>query len=171
MNSEFYTGWLDHWGSRHSVVPSTIVAKSLNEMLAMGANVNMWVYRCLRYSLEAHQLPVPEMYTRFYDVWLTSQQNNLLHVLHPHRYMFIGGTNFGYWNGGCTLVWWDDVVILRGSHFLIDKAASLSDRLFTPQVPIRHMARSPQATTTMPRSRKQETSQRSTSLFKRWSKW
>ncbi|XP_027139576.1 beta-galactosidase [Larimichthys crocea] len=55
VNSEFYTGWLDHWGSRHSVVSSTIVAKSLSEMLAMGANVNM--------------------------------------------YMFIGGTNFGYWNG------------------------------------------------------------------------
>ncbi|XP_068583667.1 beta-galactosidase [Cebidichthys violaceus] len=55
VNSEFYTGWLDHWGSGHSVVPSAIVAKSLNEMLALGANVNM--------------------------------------------YMFIGGTNFGYWNG------------------------------------------------------------------------
>uniref|UniRef100_A0A8C4E8R7 Beta-galactosidase n=1 Tax=Dicentrarchus labrax TaxID=13489 RepID=A0A8C4E8R7_DICLA len=55
VNSEFYTGWLDHWGSHHSVVSSTIVAKSLNEILAVGANVNL--------------------------------------------YMFIGGTNFGYWNG------------------------------------------------------------------------
>ncbi|KAM7419335.1 hypothetical protein PAMA_016449 [Pampus argenteus] len=55
VNSEFYTGWLDHWGSRHSVVSSAIVAKTLNEMLALGANVNL--------------------------------------------YMFIGGTNFGYWNG------------------------------------------------------------------------
>lgn len=55
VNSEFYTGWLDHWGSGHSVVSSAAVAKSLNKMLAMGANVNM--------------------------------------------YMFIGGTNFGYWNG------------------------------------------------------------------------
>lgn len=55
VNSEFYTGWLDHWGSRHSVVSSAKVAKSLNEILAMGANVNL--------------------------------------------YMFIGGTNFGYWNG------------------------------------------------------------------------
>lgn len=55
MNSEFYTGWLDHWGSPHSVVSSARVAKTLNEMLAVGANVNM--------------------------------------------YMFIGGTNFGYWNG------------------------------------------------------------------------
>ncbi|XP_056264559.1 beta-galactosidase isoform X2 [Pseudoliparis swirei] len=55
VNSEFYTGWLDHWGSGHSVVSSAIVAKSLSEMLALGANVNL--------------------------------------------YMFIGGTNFGYWNG------------------------------------------------------------------------
>ncbi|XP_064201075.1 beta-galactosidase [Anguilla rostrata] len=58
VNSEFYTGWLDHWGGHHSVVSSAIVAKSLNEILAMGANVNM--------------------------------------------YMFIGGTNFGYWNGANT---------------------------------------------------------------------
>ncbi|KAM4604034.1 beta-galactosidase [Polymixia lowei] len=55
VNSEFYTGWLDNWGRRHSVVPTAIVVKSLNEMLALRANVNM--------------------------------------------YMFIGGTNFGYWNG------------------------------------------------------------------------
>lgn len=41
VNSEFYTGWLDHWGSPHSVVPSAAVAKSLNEILAVGANVNM----------------------------------------------------------------------------------------------------------------------------------
>lgn len=55
VNSEFYTGWLDHWGSRHSVVSADQVAKSLNEILLKGANVNL--------------------------------------------YMFIGGTNFGYWNG------------------------------------------------------------------------
>ncbi|XP_070684297.1 beta-galactosidase [Pempheris klunzingeri] len=55
VNSEYYTGWLDHWGSRHSVVSSAKVAKSLNEILSMGASVNL--------------------------------------------YMFIGGTNFGYWNG------------------------------------------------------------------------
>ncbi|KAM6315078.1 beta-galactosidase [Aegotheles albertisi] len=55
VNSEFYTGWLDHWGHRHSVVPTQTIAKSLNEILARGANVNL--------------------------------------------YMFIGGTNFAYWNG------------------------------------------------------------------------
>ncbi|XP_013863170.1 beta-galactosidase isoform X2 [Austrofundulus limnaeus] len=55
VNSEFYTGWLDHWGSHHSIVSSALVAKSLNEILSMKANVNL--------------------------------------------YMFIGGSNFGYWNG------------------------------------------------------------------------
>uniref|UniRef100_A0A8D0L6X9 Beta-galactosidase n=1 Tax=Sphenodon punctatus TaxID=8508 RepID=A0A8D0L6X9_SPHPU len=55
VNSEFYTGWLDHWGRRHSVVPTNAITKTLSEMLARGASVNM--------------------------------------------YMFIGGTNFGYWNG------------------------------------------------------------------------
>ncbi|KAM3624499.1 uncharacterized protein V6R79_024275 [Siganus canaliculatus] len=55
VNSEFYTGWLDHWGSRHAVVSSARVVKTLSEMLAVGANVNL--------------------------------------------YMFIGGSNFGYWNG------------------------------------------------------------------------
>ncbi|KAL7976826.1 hypothetical protein Chor_008775 [Crotalus horridus] len=55
VNSEFYTGWLDHWGHIHNVIPSSAIAKTLSEILAHGANVNL--------------------------------------------YMFIGGTNFGYWNG------------------------------------------------------------------------
>ncbi|XP_061627744.1 beta-galactosidase isoform X3 [Phyllopteryx taeniolatus] len=55
VNSEYYTGWLDHWGWPHSTVSAKKVALTLNEILATGANVNL--------------------------------------------YMFIGGTNFGYWNG------------------------------------------------------------------------
>ncbi|PIO37014.1 hypothetical protein AB205_0046250 [Aquarana catesbeiana] len=55
VNSEFYTGWLDHWGEPHSVVATDRIVKTLTEILDHGANVNM--------------------------------------------YMFIGGTNFGYWNG------------------------------------------------------------------------
>lgn len=58
INSEFYTGWLDHWGERHSTVEAKIVAASLHDLLALGASVNM--------------------------------------------YMFIGGTNFAYWNGANT---------------------------------------------------------------------
>uniref|UniRef100_A0ABI7WC54 Beta-galactosidase n=1 Tax=Felis catus TaxID=9685 RepID=A0ABI7WC54_FELCA len=54
VNSEFYTGWLDHWGQPHSRVRTEVVASSLHDVLAHGANVNL--------------------------------------------YMFIGGTNFAYWN-------------------------------------------------------------------------
>lgn len=43
VNSEFYTGWLDNWGSHHAVVSADWVAKSLNELLRRGANVNMYV--------------------------------------------------------------------------------------------------------------------------------
>lgn len=55
VNSEFYTGWLDHWGDNHASVETSSVSKMLGDMLALGASVNM--------------------------------------------YMFLGGTNFGYWNG------------------------------------------------------------------------
>ncbi|XP_043823755.1 beta-galactosidase isoform X2 [Dromiciops gliroides] len=55
VNSEFYSGWLDHWGEKHQKVPTEGVVNSLTDMLSRGANVNL--------------------------------------------YMFIGGTNFGYWNG------------------------------------------------------------------------
>ncbi|XP_018428213.1 PREDICTED: beta-galactosidase [Nanorana parkeri] len=58
INSEFYTGWLDHWGEPHSVVATERIVKTLTEILDHGASVNM--------------------------------------------YMFIGGTNFGYWNGANT---------------------------------------------------------------------
>lgn len=55
VNSEFYTGWLDHWGQSHSRRDMKQVADSLDAILKLNANVNM--------------------------------------------YMFIGGTNFGFWNG------------------------------------------------------------------------
>ncbi|XP_019655017.1 beta-galactosidase isoform X2 [Ailuropoda melanoleuca] len=55
VNSEFYTGWLDHWGQPHSTAKTEVVASALHEILSRGANVNL--------------------------------------------YMFIGGTNFAYWNG------------------------------------------------------------------------
>ena len=55
VNSEFYTGWLDHWGEPHSRRDTKQVAASLDAILKLNANVNM--------------------------------------------YMFIGGTNFGFWNG------------------------------------------------------------------------
>uniref|UniRef100_A0A671UKL3 Beta-galactosidase n=1 Tax=Sparus aurata TaxID=8175 RepID=A0A671UKL3_SPAAU len=44
VNSELYTGWLDHWGSPHFVLSSAIVAKALDKVLATGANVNMYMF-------------------------------------------------------------------------------------------------------------------------------
>ncbi|XP_072880344.1 beta-galactosidase [Hemitrygon akajei] len=44
VNSEFYTGWLDHWGQKHSVIGKEAVAQSLDDILAIGANVNMYLF-------------------------------------------------------------------------------------------------------------------------------
>lgn len=55
VNTEFYTGWLDHWEEGHHTVSTDAVASSLDKMLSMNASVNF--------------------------------------------YMYIGGTNFGYYNG------------------------------------------------------------------------
>ncbi|XP_041857852.1 beta-galactosidase-1-like protein [Melanotaenia boesemani] len=44
VNSEFYTGWLDHWGDRHAVVNTQKVSRVLEEILTMGANVNMYMF-------------------------------------------------------------------------------------------------------------------------------
>ncbi|CAB1346833.1 unnamed protein product [Coregonus sp. 'balchen'] len=41
VNSEFYTGWLDHWGDKHAQVDTQKVSRMLGEMLSMGANVNI----------------------------------------------------------------------------------------------------------------------------------
>uniref|UniRef100_A0A3B1IHI3 Galactosidase, beta 1-like n=1 Tax=Astyanax mexicanus TaxID=7994 RepID=A0A3B1IHI3_ASTMX len=43
VNSEFYTGWLDHWGDKHASVETQKVSRMLEDMLSMGASVNMWV--------------------------------------------------------------------------------------------------------------------------------
>uniref|UniRef100_A0A673L5H2 Beta-galactosidase-like n=1 Tax=Sinocyclocheilus rhinocerous TaxID=307959 RepID=A0A673L5H2_9TELE len=44
VNSEFYTGWLDHWGDKHASVETVKVSKMLGEMLFMGASVNMYMF-------------------------------------------------------------------------------------------------------------------------------
>lgn len=41
VNSEFYVGWLDHWGSPHSKVSTEVSIKSLKDILDYGASVNM----------------------------------------------------------------------------------------------------------------------------------
>ncbi|TRY99644.1 hypothetical protein DNTS_000106, partial [Danionella cerebrum] len=44
VNSEFYTGWLDHWGDKHASVDTQKVCKILDEMLSLGASVNMYMF-------------------------------------------------------------------------------------------------------------------------------
>uniref|UniRef100_H0WYG7 Beta-galactosidase n=2 Tax=Otolemur garnettii TaxID=30611 RepID=H0WYG7_OTOGA len=44
INSEFYTGWLDHWGQPHSTVKTEDVAFSLFDILARGASVNLYMF-------------------------------------------------------------------------------------------------------------------------------
>ncbi|KAK7939518.1 hypothetical protein WMY93_002844 [Mugilogobius chulae] len=44
VNSEFYTGWLDHWGDPHATISTEKVIRVLSDMLVMGANVNMYMF-------------------------------------------------------------------------------------------------------------------------------
>ncbi|XP_041057306.1 beta-galactosidase-like isoform X1 [Carcharodon carcharias] len=44
VNSEFYVGWLDYWGVEHSIIPTGNATKMLEEMLQLGANVNMYMF-------------------------------------------------------------------------------------------------------------------------------
>lgn len=43
VNSEFYTGWLDFWGTPHSKVSTESVIKTFEEMMDQGANVNLYM--------------------------------------------------------------------------------------------------------------------------------
>lgn len=44
VNSEFYTGWLDHWKEEHHTVTTEAVVQSLDKMLSMNASVNFYMY-------------------------------------------------------------------------------------------------------------------------------
>ncbi|XP_017762867.1 PREDICTED: beta-galactosidase [Eufriesea mexicana] len=44
VNSEFYPGWLTHWQEPFQRVKAVAVAETLNEMLSLGASVNMYMF-------------------------------------------------------------------------------------------------------------------------------
>ncbi|KAI5943663.1 beta-galactosidase-1-like protein isoform X2 [Manis javanica] len=44
VNSEYYTGWLDYWGQNHSTRSIPTVTKGLENMLKLGASVNMYMF-------------------------------------------------------------------------------------------------------------------------------
>ncbi|NXN81719.1 GLB1L protein, partial [Bombycilla garrulus] len=43
VNSEYYTGWLDYWGEAHASISAAWVAQGLEDMLQLGASINMQV--------------------------------------------------------------------------------------------------------------------------------
>lgn len=44
MNSEFYPGWLTHWEEPFQKVPTKSVTRVLDEMLSLGASVNIYMF-------------------------------------------------------------------------------------------------------------------------------
>uniref|UniRef100_A0A8B9FE93 Galactosidase beta 1 like n=1 Tax=Amazona collaria TaxID=241587 RepID=A0A8B9FE93_9PSIT len=44
VNSEYYTGWLDYWGEAHASTSLVHVARGLEDMLQLGASVNMYMF-------------------------------------------------------------------------------------------------------------------------------
>ncbi|KAM4698138.1 beta-galactosidase-like [Rhinophrynus dorsalis] len=44
VNSEYYTGWLDYWGEKHSTSSKEQVSQGLRNILETGASVNMYMF-------------------------------------------------------------------------------------------------------------------------------
>lgn len=44
VNSEFWTGWIDLWGSPHSKTSTELIVKSLDIILSLNANVNFYMF-------------------------------------------------------------------------------------------------------------------------------
>lgn len=44
VNSEFYPGWLTHWGETFQRIKTSAVTKTLREMLTVGASVNFYMF-------------------------------------------------------------------------------------------------------------------------------
>ncbi|CAL1297258.1 unnamed protein product [Larinioides sclopetarius] len=44
VNSEFYPGWLDHWGQPHAQVSSESIVNTLTDMLESNASVNVYMF-------------------------------------------------------------------------------------------------------------------------------
>ena len=44
VNSEFYPGWLDFWGTPHQKRPTAQVIQRLDKILALKANVNFYMF-------------------------------------------------------------------------------------------------------------------------------
>ncbi|KAH7952780.1 hypothetical protein HPB49_001069 [Dermacentor silvarum] len=65
VNSEYYTGWMDHWAEPHSVVSTSALVSQLDKMLSMNASVNMQVPATVDLRLpnvDDHFHPIPTSY-------------------------------------------------------------------------------------------------------------
>ncbi|NXE89022.1 BGAL galactosidase, partial [Menura novaehollandiae] len=61
VNSEYYTGWLDYWGEAHASISAALVARGLEDMLQLGASINMQVvsWQTAQPAGHSHLLPWP----------------------------------------------------------------------------------------------------------------
>ena len=44
VNSEYYVGWLDFWGSPHQKVSTSDALVTFHQMMQLGANVNIYMF-------------------------------------------------------------------------------------------------------------------------------
>ena len=44
VNSEYYTGWIDTWGTNHTRIPTDVVLKTFIEVMDVGANLNFYMF-------------------------------------------------------------------------------------------------------------------------------
>jgi len=44
MCSEYWNGWFDHWGDAHHVTPADEQARDLDDLLSLGASVNLYMF-------------------------------------------------------------------------------------------------------------------------------
>lgn len=66
VNSEYYTGWLDYWGEAHASTSSVRVARGLEDMLQLGANVNMQVLSWQGHSLGGQCPPICQHWSGYF---------------------------------------------------------------------------------------------------------
>ncbi|XP_069717390.1 beta-galactosidase-1-like protein [Phaenicophaeus curvirostris] len=104
VNSEYYTGWLDYWGEAHASTSSVRVAQGLEDMLQLGASVNMQVVSL--WGTQSRGMMLSHLPTGsrqegavpreplLEDVGVLTELSGV-----SCRYMFHGGTNFAYWSG------------------------------------------------------------------------
>ncbi|KAL2302264.1 hypothetical protein Nmel_009685, partial [Mimus melanotis] len=95
VNSEYYTGWLDYWGEAHASTSAAWVARGLEDMLQLGASINMQVVSW-QTALPPREWASP---LAFIPQGSGQQELWVLQGRGSAWYMFHGGTNFAYWSG------------------------------------------------------------------------